>query len=138
MDDTLEAGREKSHHGEKSVRAEMADREDQKRMYAAVMAGGRGERLWPLSMPEKPRLLKLTKELRLKNVEFREPVPKALQEVDAFIFNLGKAEVFRYEINPNKLFDYMAAGKAVIFSVDAPNNPVEEARCGLPIPPRDP
>lgn len=31
----------------------------------------------------------------------------------------------------------MAAGKPVIFSVKASNNPVDEARCGLTVPPRN-
>ncbi|WP_376790591.1 glycosyltransferase family 4 protein [Thermoflexus sp.] len=92
---------------------------------------------------EKPRLIQLAEKLHLRNVEFRDPVkktevPQTLQEADAFIFNLERVEVFKYGISPNKLFDYMASGRPVLFSVDAPNNPVEEARCGLTVPPRDP
>jgi glycosyltransferase involved in cell wall biosynthesis len=93
--------------------------------------------------PEKPRLIELAKELGLKNVEFRDPiektqVPKVLSKADAVIFNLEKAEVFKYGISSNKLFDYMAAGKPVIFSVKASNNPVEEAHCGFTVQARDP
>lgn len=93
--------------------------------------------------PEKPRLMALAKELGLRNVEFREPVPKrevpkVLQEADALLFNLEEVEVFRYGISPNKLFDFMAAGKPVLSAVKALANPVEEARCGLTVPPRDP
>jgi glycosyltransferase involved in cell wall biosynthesis len=93
--------------------------------------------------PEKPKLIELAEKLQLRNVEFREPVkktevPKALQEADALIFNLERAKVFKYGISSNKLFDYMASRRPVIFSVEAPNNPVEEARCGLTVPPRDP
>lgn len=93
--------------------------------------------------PEKPRLIDLVKDLGLKNVEFRDPIPKVkaphtLSEADAFIFNLEKVEVFRYGISSNKLFDYMAVARPVLFAVNATNNPVEEARCGLTVPPRDP
>jgi len=93
--------------------------------------------------PEKPRLMALAGALGLDNIEFREPVPKAevlktLHEADVFIFNLEKSQVFKYGISPNKLFDYMIVGKPVISSVQARNNPVEEARCGLTVPPRDP
>jgi len=93
--------------------------------------------------PEKPRLIELAEQLRLSNTEFRDPVKKAevpwaLGEADAFVLNLEKANVFKYGISSNKLFDYMAAGNPVIFSVKAPNNPVEEAHCGLTVPPRDP
>jgi len=93
--------------------------------------------------PEKPRLIELSRELGLRNVEFREPVPKTevpkvLQEADALLFNLEKAVVFKYGISPNKLFDYMIAGKPVNSSVQAPNNPVVESHYGLIVPPRDP
>jgi glycosyltransferase involved in cell wall biosynthesis len=93
--------------------------------------------------PEKPRLIALAKELGLGNVEFREPVPKsevpqALREADVLLFNLEKVEVFRYGISSNKLFDYMITGKPVISSVEAPDNPIEKAHCGLTVPPRDP
>lgn len=93
--------------------------------------------------PEKPRLMALAQELGLRNVEFRNPVPKdevmkALYEADTFVFNLERVGVFRYGISPNKLFDYMAAAKPVICAVDAPSSPVGSARCGLTVPPRDP
>lgn len=32
----------------------------------------------------------------------------------------------------------MAAGRPIIFSVKAANNPIEESRCGFTVPPRDP
>jgi len=93
--------------------------------------------------PEKPRLMALAKELGLRNVDFRAPVPKSevsetLHESDTFIVNYEKAEVLRYGVSPNKLFDYMAAGRPVIFAGAASNNPVEESRCGFTVPPRDP
>jgi len=93
--------------------------------------------------PEKPRLIALAKNLGLRNVEFREPVPKAevtttIQQANALLFNLEKVEVFRYGISSNKLFDYMAAGRPVISSVEALANPIEGAQCGLTVPPRDP
>lgn len=93
--------------------------------------------------PEKPRLTALAQELGLGNVEFRDPVPKdripeTLQEADAFVLKLEMVEVFKYGISSNKLFDYMAMAKPVIFSVGSSNNPVEEANCGFTVPPRDP
>jgi len=51
---------------------------------------------------------------------------------------LGKVEAFEYGISSNKLFDYMAARKPVISSVEALGNPIEEAQCGSTVPPRDP
>jgi glycosyltransferase involved in cell wall biosynthesis len=92
---------------------------------------------------EKPRLQKLAQTWRLENVEFRDPipqerVPRALAEADVLIFHLKRANVFRYGISSNKLFDYMASGRPVISAVEPSNNPVKEARCGLTIPPQEP
>jgi len=91
---------------------------------------------------EKPRLIQRAKELALRNVKFHEPIPKAdtaraLSQVDALLFHLERAQVFRYGISPNKLFDYMAAAKPILFCADAPQNPVEQAQCGLTVQPRN-
>lgn len=93
--------------------------------------------------PEKPRLIRLAQSWKVGNIEFRQPVPKSevpklLREADAFIFSLEEVKVFRYGISPNKLFDYMSVAKPIIFAVNASNNPIEEAHCGLTVPPRDP
>jgi len=92
--------------------------------------------------PEKPRLIALAEELKLRNVEFRDPVPKAeapktLHEADALVITVESA-FFTYGGSLNKLSDYMAANKPLIFSGKALYNPVEEAHCGLTVPPRDP
>jgi len=93
--------------------------------------------------PEKPRLIKLAIEMGLKNVEFNDPVPKAevpqaLGGADATVFILNDLPLYRYGISLNKLFDYLAAEKPLILAGDPVNNPVEEARCGLTVPPRNP
>ncbi len=92
---------------------------------------------------EKKNLIKYKERLGLKNTEFRFPVTKtelsaALNKADLLIFNLKKIETFKYGISSNKLFDYMAAGKPIIFSVNAANNPVKEAGCGISVPPENP
>jgi len=46
--------------------------------------------------------------------------------------------IYRFGIAPNKLMDYMMAGKAVLHAVEAGNDPVGDARCGLTVPPEDP
>ncbi|MDD3101653.1 MAG: glycosyltransferase family 4 protein [Patescibacteria group bacterium] len=92
---------------------------------------------------EKKNLIKYKNELQLKNTEFRDSLSKdevytSLNEADTLIFNLKKTEVFKYGISSNKLFDYMAAVKPIIFSVNAANNPVKEADCGISISPENP
>jgi glycosyltransferase involved in cell wall biosynthesis len=93
--------------------------------------------------PEKTTLKELSLALALKNTEFRDPVPKnfvpvLIKGADALMFNLENSAVFNYGISPNKLFEYMGAGKPVIFSCRAANNPVEEAKAGLTVPPCEP
>ena len=93
--------------------------------------------------PEKPRLVELAKELGLRNTEFRDPVlkskvPQALREADATVLLMNDLPLYRYGISPNKAFDYLAARKPLVLSGNPVNNLVEDARCGLIVPPRDP
>ena len=89
--------------------------------------------------PLKPALIAMAGEMGLSNVSFEPPVPKRqiaglAAEADAFIFNLIDAPVFKYGISSNKLFDFMACGRPVVFSCDASNNPVEAAGGGVTVP----
>jgi glycosyltransferase involved in cell wall biosynthesis len=43
--------------------------------------------------------------------------------------------IYRFGIAPNKLMDYMMAGRAVLHSVEAGNDPVAESGCGLTVAP---
>ena len=93
--------------------------------------------------PEKQRLQEVARKRELDNLYFDDPVPRnkvysLLREADAFVMPLKHSPVFRWGVSPNKLFDYMAASRPVIFSVNSPNNPVEEAQAGLTVPPEEP
>ena len=93
--------------------------------------------------PLKPFLVDLVDELGLKSVVFSPPVPKSTipglaAEADAFIFNLLDAPVFRYGISSNKLFDFMAAARPILFCSDAVNNPVKDASAGITVQPGKP
>lgn len=92
--------------------------------------------------PRKPQLIEQSKKMGLNNVEFLNPVPKSmvpmmLQEADSLALSLEDTPLYKYGISVNKIFDYMASGKPVIFSGQAANNPVEEARCGITVPPKN-
>ena len=92
--------------------------------------------------PEKPRLMALAKALGLRNIEFRAPVPKnnvpkVLHEANVFVVTIVPA-FFSYGGSFNKLSDYMAAAKPIVFAAKATRNPIEEAHCGLTVPPEDP
>ena len=81
--------------------------------------------------------------LGLRRVRFADPVPKALvpdrlAEASALVMILRDSPVFRWGVSPNKLFDYFAAARPVLYAVRAGNNPVAEAGGGLTADPRDP
>ena len=68
------------------------------------------------------------------------PIPKAqipafLAEIDIAYIGWQRVPIYRFGIAPNKLMDYMMAGCAVLHSVEAGNDPVAEAGCGLTVAP---
>jgi len=93
--------------------------------------------------PEKERLVMIIGEKNLNNIEFNKAVPKRemakiIYKSDALILLLRNSSLYRYGISLNKLFDYLASGKPIIFSSNSINNPVEEARAGITVPPDNP
>ena len=75
-------------------------------------------------------------------VRFLPPIPKAqipsfLASVSIAYIGWQRVPIYRFGIAPNKLMDYMMAGCPVLHSVDAGNDPVAEAGCGLTVPPGD-
>ena len=78
----------------------------------------------------------------LANVALLAPVPKAevpalLAQIDIAYIGWQRVPIYRFGIAPNKLMDYMMAGRAVLHSVQAGNDPVAEAGCGLSVAPGD-
>jgi glycosyltransferase involved in cell wall biosynthesis len=77
------------------------------------------------------------------NVAFVGPVPKeqvaaALALFDACYVGYRRSPLYRFGVSPNKLYDYMAAARPVLFAADAANQPVREADCGRTVAPEDP
>lgn len=93
--------------------------------------------------PLKPALVSLAADLAVSNISFEDPVPKRMipelaAGADAFVFNLIDAPVFKYGISSNKLFDFMAAQRPVIFCCTSSNNPIADAGGGITVPPGQP
>jgi len=80
---------------------------------------------------------------KLTNIEFREPVPKSevpkiQMEADILIASVIDTPVYRFGLNLNKLYDYFASGRPVIFSGKAPKDPVSINGAGFSILPENP
>ena len=92
---------------------------------------------------EKTALQQQAQALGLQHVAFFGPVPKAqipsfLAQIDIAYIGWQRVPIYRFGIAPNKLMDYMMARCVVLHSVEAGNDPVAEAGCGLTVPPADP
>jgi len=79
----------------------------------------------------------------LKNVLFfdsikKEQVPALLKYFDVAYIGWRRQPLYRFGISPNKLMDYMMAARPVLHSVEAGNDPVHDARCGMTVNPEDP
>ena len=93
--------------------------------------------------PEKAALQQRVQSERMENIWFIDPVskpqiPALLQWFDVAYIGLQRQPLFRFGISPNKLMDYMMAARPVLMAIDAGNDPVGEAGCGLTVNPEDP
>ena len=100
---------------------------------AIVMVGGGHER---------ERLAERVRAEGLTNVAMFAPIPKLqipalLERFDIAYIGWQRTPIYRFGIAPNKLMDYMMAGRAVLHSVEAGNDPVAEAGAGLTVAPED-
>lgn len=93
--------------------------------------------------PEKEMLQEKVSQEGLTNVIFLPPVsktaiPNLLSLMDALYIGLSKTPLFRFGICPNKLLDYMMAGRPIVYAIEAGNDPVAESGCGISVPPEMP
>jgi glycosyltransferase involved in cell wall biosynthesis len=85
--------------------------------------------------PEKESLTKLTKS---KNVIFHDRISKKqvatfFKKMDLLCLTWQKNPLYSYGVSPNKIFDYMYARKPILQAIDAGNDLVKEAQCGLTV-----
>ncbi|MDN3920979.1 glycosyltransferase family 4 protein [Roseateles violae] len=100
---------------------------------AIVMVGGGHE---------KQRLAERVRAEGIDNVTMFAAIPKLeipalLERFDIAYIGWQRTPIYRFGIAPNKLMDYMMAGRAVLHSVEAGNDPVAEAGAGLTVAPED-
>jgi glycosyltransferase involved in cell wall biosynthesis len=87
---------------------------------------------------ERERLKQRVTSEGLNNVTMFDPIPKRqiptlLSAVDVAYIGLQRVPLFRFGIAPNKLMDYMMAGCVVLSAIEAGNDPVMEAGCGMSV-----
>jgi glycosyltransferase involved in cell wall biosynthesis len=91
---------------------------------------------------DKPALQEQAARDGLSNIVFLPPIPKiempgAIAAADACLAILKPIEMYKTTY-PNKVFDYMAAGKPVILAIDGViREVIENAHGGIPVPPGD-
>ena len=76
-------------------------------------------------------------------VEFGPPIPKrfvatVLRALDATVVHTTLTPVYRYGISFNKLFEYMAAERPVVFACETAYDPVQATGAGVTVRPDDP
>jgi glycosyltransferase involved in cell wall biosynthesis len=79
----------------------------------------------------------------MPNVAFVGPIAKdevaaAVGLFDACYVGYRRSSLYRFGVSPNKLYEYMAAGRPILFAADTANQPVAEADCGRTVAPEDP
>jgi glycosyltransferase involved in cell wall biosynthesis len=92
---------------------------------------------------EKAVLQAMVRERRLDRVIFLPPVPKSsmpalLDAMDALYIGLKRHPLWKWGVSPNKLLEYMMAGKPIIHGIQWANDIVRESGCGISIRPEDP
>ena len=91
----------------------------------------------------KQRLQQQVNELGLTNVYFVDAIPKRQVQSLLKVFNvcyigLTKDPLFRFGVSPNKLFDYLYAGKPILYAIDSGRyTPVTDSESGIQIEPEN-
>lgn len=92
---------------------------------------------------EKPNLMEMAEEIKTSNIQFLDPVPKSevaeiISAANACIAILKPIALYKTTY-PNKVFDYMAAGKPILLAIDGViRDVIEKANCGIFCPPGEP
>lgn len=89
--------------------------------------------------PEREKLLLRIEKEALINVHMlpsvpKQAIPNLLKKFDIAFIGATANPLYRFGISPNKLMDYMFAGKPIVMAIDAGNDPVSESGCGISVP----
>jgi len=92
---------------------------------------------------EKQRIVKKAESLGLNNTTFltfvpKNTLPELLWALDITIMCRKKTTLYQYGMSTLKLWDYMMCARPIVCALDSVNNPVDEADCGITVPPEEP
>ena len=87
---------------------------------------------------KKEELIKKSEEYNLKNVRFYPPInknliPNTLKNGDVMIVVAKNTPLYKYGISFNKIFEYFASSKPIIFSGNVANDMVKDANAGISV-----
>ena len=87
---------------------------------------------------KKEELIKKAEEYNLKNVRFYPPInknliPSTLKNGNAMIVVAKNTVLYKYGISFNKIYEYFASSKPIIFSGNVANDMVKEANSGISV-----
>lgn len=87
---------------------------------------------------EKEGLEKQCKKLKLENIVFKGKVekryiPYIVSKADINLMHGKYTNIMRFGCSPNKLFEYLAAGKTIMTDINPNYNLIEEYHCGVTI-----
>ena len=88
--------------------------------------------------PEKDRLAQRINSESLTNVTILDPISKdcvqtLLNEIDVAYIGLLDKPLFQHGVSPNKVFDYMRAGKPILQVINTRDDVVTNAKCGVAV-----
>ena len=92
--------------------------------------------------PDKAEAMEEAKKLGLSNILWFESVSKDVimafyEKLDCAFIGLKDLPLFKYGPTPNKLMDYLAAGRPIIYAIRSSFDPVAEQKLGFSIQPDD-
>lgn len=88
----------------------------------------------------KPNLIKYVNSKKLNNVTFldgvsKSQIPSVYSLFDVCYLSMMKLPLYQYGTSNNKFFEYLAAGKPIIYAVDSDGfNIVNQYKCGIEVP----
>lgn len=92
--------------------------------------------------PKRDKLVRTVQEETAGRIRFPGSIPKqdivlSLRQADILFASTRDLQLYRWGISPNKIFDYLLAGRPVVFGVNSYNDPVSESGAGLTARPED-